>query len=295
MVSVKYYTDPVCPWSWAAEPSIRKLMAQFGERLRWTFVMAGLARDFKQGATGGSEQQLRAELIREWLEVAHEAGVPLDPLLWVESPIGSSYPACMAVKAAAEQAGDHGYRYLRRLREGLMCERRKLDHVEVFVEEGRAAGLDVERFRVALRSHATTEAFARDLEDTKRVAAAAGAASEGAGKGGVGARFSSSTGGAPLPSLVFRAESGEERSVFGLWPYEVYRDAAVAAGAGAPDDAVPSVEELIARFDRVTTAEVEAVCELPGPRASAKLFELAEQWRVRPLRRMTGYLWERAS
>ena len=53
----------------------------------------------------------------------------------------------MAVKAAAEQADDGGYRYLRRLREGLMCERRKLDHAEALVEEAARPGLDVERFR----------------------------------------------------------------------------------------------------------------------------------------------------
>jgi predicted DsbA family dithiol-disulfide isomerase len=271
-------------------------MVQFGARLRWTFVMGGLARDLGEtstGGAGGGEQQVRAQLIREWLEIAHETRAPLDPLLWVESPIRTSYPACMAVKAAAEQAGDQGYRYLRRLREGLMCERRKLDHVEAFVEEGRAAGLDVERFRVDLRSHATTEAFARDLDDTKGVAAAA-AAFGGAAAGGSATResFSRGAAGAPLPSVVFSAANGEEQAVFGLQPYEVYRDAAVAAGAGNPDDVVPSVEELVARFGRVTTTEVEAVCELPGPRAGAKLFELAEQWRVRPLWLMTGYLWE---
>ena len=32
MVTVGYHTDPACPWSWAAEPAIRKLMAEFGER-----------------------------------------------------------------------------------------------------------------------------------------------------------------------------------------------------------------------------------------------------------------------
>lgn len=38
--------------------------------------------------------------------------MPIDPLLWEESPIGSTYPACMAVKAAAEQGEHAATRYL---------------------------------------------------------------------------------------------------------------------------------------------------------------------------------------
>ena len=143
MVSVRYYTDPVCPWSWGVEPSVRKLMVEFGDALGWTFVMGGLARDLSKTRTDRTEaglEQVYGRLIREWLVVADRTGMPLDPLLWDESPITTSYPACMAVKAAAHQAADGGYAYLRRLREGLFCERRRLDHVEALVEEPRNAG-----------------------------------------------------------------------------------------------------------------------------------------------------------
>ena len=106
-------------------------------------------------------------LLKHWLDVADEGGMPLDPRLWAEGPIKSTYPSCMAVKAAAEQAEDGGYGYLRALREGLMCFRRKLDTTEALVEEARRAGLDVERFRVDLASNATLEAFGNDLEEVR--------------------------------------------------------------------------------------------------------------------------------
>jgi predicted DsbA family dithiol-disulfide isomerase len=292
MVGVRYYSDPACPWSWAAEPFVRKLMVQFGDGLSWTFVMGGLARDLK-GSSGSpapvGSVQLRDRMIRAWLKVADQTGAPLDPVLWVENPIATTYRACMAVKAAADQAQDAGYRYLRRLREGLMCERRKLDHLEALVEEGRAVGLDVERFRVDLRSHGTTEAFADDLEETKALAGAEG--SNPISTDGV-ERCSRGAGGAPLPSIVFRGADGVDRLVSGLGRYEDYRGAAQAAGAQAADGRVPGAEELVARFGRVTTAEVEIVCELPGPRAGSELFRLAEQWRLRPQKVLTGYLWE---
>jgi protein-disulfide isomerase-like protein with CxxC motif len=296
MVSVSYYTDPACPWSWATEPSIRKLMVQFDGELDWTFVMGGLARDVIAGTGEGRTDQAHGRLIREWLRVADRTGAPIDPLIWADGPITSSYPACMAVKAALGQARDGAYGYLRRLREGLMCERRKLDQLEALVEEGRAARLDVERLRIDLRSHGTTELFAEDLEKTKAVAAGRqpDPPVSAAGSEAISEHCSRGAGDAPLPSTAFRGEDGLDHWVFGFHPFEDYREAALRAGAQLPGGPAPTIEELVARFGRVTTAEVEAVCELPGPRAGAALFALAEQWRLKPAWRMTGYLWEPA-
>ena len=33
MVTVSYHTDPACPWSWGAEPAIRKLMTERGMKV----------------------------------------------------------------------------------------------------------------------------------------------------------------------------------------------------------------------------------------------------------------------
>jgi putative protein-disulfide isomerase len=289
VVSVRYYTDPVCPWSWGMEPSIRKLIVEFGDGLDWTFVMGGLARDLSKAATdraGTSLEQVYGRQIREWLVAADRTGMPIDPLLWVESPIATSFPACMAVKAAAHQAADGGQAYLRRLREGLICERRKLDHVEALVEEARTVGLDVERFRIDLRSHGTTEALGADLEDTSRVGEA--------GRTPIDERqLSRTSAGAPLPALAFSG-GGEERWVIGFAPYETVRDAALVAGAEQKRSEPLSVEEALRLFGRLAGREIEAICGLPLPRAGAELFRLAEQWKAKPIWRMTGYMWEPA-
>jgi hypothetical protein len=77
-------------------------------------------------------------------------------------------------------------------------------------------------------------------------------------------------------------------------PYEEWRAAALAVGA-QPDEAPrPDVPGALARFGRLAGAEVEAVCELPAPRAAAELWRLALEWRVKPLRVLTGTLWELA-
>ena len=160
----------------------------------------------------------------QWLDVgARDSGMPIDARLWSTNPIASTYPACQAVKAAAEQGPDAAYRYLRRLREGLMTERKKLDHAEALVGEAGPAGLNVDRFRIDLASNAITEAFAADLDEVRappRRRGRQGRVSETEGRERI-----------TFPSAVFRGEDGDDHGVFGPQPYEAYRDAALAAGA----------------------------------------------------------------
>lgn len=255
-VDVRLYTDPACVASWTAQPALRRLAVEFGADLRFTLVMGGLARSF---------EGRHAELFSQWLEAADRSGMPVDPRLWTEGPIGASYPACMAVKAAAEQGPVAALRYLRALQEGLLCFRRKLDTVEALVEEARAAGLDAGRFRIDLGSNAIVEGFGNDLEEVRAAEA-------------------------PLPSARFGAEGW----VRGPAPVETWRAAAIEAGANASAEPVPDVLSALSRFGRMAEPEVEAVCDLPGPPARAELWRLASEWRARPLRVLTGWLWEPA-
>ena len=265
VVHVSYYTDPACPWSWALEPALRKLARDLGESLRFTYVMCGMAREFGDPET----------LIGEALGAAERSGMPVDPRLWLEAPPGSSFPACIAVEAAAEQ-GDPAA-YLRRLREGLLCRRRKLDTTEALVEEARAVpGLDAQRFRIDLGSHATLEAFGADLDRAAAVAPEHHA--EGADR-------------VKLPSLEFHGVGGAVHGVYGFAAYEELRAAALASGAEPSGSPHPSVQDALRHFGTMASAEVAAVCELPGPRAPAELWRLATEWRIKSERVGSGELW----
>jgi putative protein-disulfide isomerase len=286
----RIYTDPACSASWASEPSFKKLSVEFGAEVQFTYVMGGLARDYTSGYEDpesgiGGERGVFHGLLLHWLERADSSGMPIDPRLWSEGPITTTYPACMAVKAAAEQGAEAEARYLRTLREGLLCFRRKLDTTEALVEEARRAGLDVERFRIDLGSHAIVEAFGADLEDTRTIppeARQAGGAKQGQGEERL-----------VFPSVRLDGERGQHW-VFGIQPYEAYREAALAVGAEPEDRAPPGISAALTRFGRMATAEVAAACELPGPTAAAELWRLATEWRVRPIRVLTGWLWEAA-
>jgi hypothetical protein len=239
-------------------------MVEFADDLEITYVMVGLAREFED----------LPRLVMSWLEDAARSGMPVDPRIWDADAPRSSYPACIAFRAAAEQGLDAAERLLRCLREGFMCHRRKLDGPEALVEEARRAGLDTGRFRIDLESDAILEAFGNDLEETRTL-------------------------GEPeplrLPLVRFLAEGGgSESRVGGGHAYEDWRAAATAAGATPSSEPRPDVAGALRRFGRMATAELEAVCDLPGPRAGAEVWRLASEWRIGRAPVLFGELWEAA-
>ena len=254
---VLYVTDPVCPWSWGAEPAVRRLEAEFGDEVRITYVMGGLAREFRRPV----------ETLRHVLDASEATGMPVDPRVWLDAPPKSSYPACLAVKAAAEQGLDGTY--LRRVREAVMCERVKADNPDALTALARdVAGMDVERFAVDLSSNAIVEAFGTDLERARSLAP----------------EHHNAARRIPFPSFLV----GDD-GVFDSTDVAAVRD--LAARAGAQARGLPTVEEALRRWPRLAEPEVAAVCDLPGPRAPAELWRLTLQWRARPTMFLTGALW----
>jgi putative protein-disulfide isomerase len=253
-VPVTVLTDPYCPWSWAAEPQLRRLQVEFGAGVDITFVIVGLKRRIEPADA--------AALAYDTAEAAAESGMPADPRVFLRDPPSSTHPAGLAVAAVSEQ-GDPGP-FIRRLREAILLERRRMDTAPALLDAARETGdLDLDRLRVDFGSNAIVERFGADLERGRGVA---------------------------TPTVRF----GTDHEVAGYAPYERLREAALAAGAEPGADGRPGIEEALRRFGPMATPEVAAVCDLPGPRAPAELWRLALEWRVRPRRVPGGELWERA-
>jgi predicted DsbA family dithiol-disulfide isomerase len=280
-VQVRFYTDPACPWSWAAEPAIRRLMWEFEGELDFAWVMGGLTRSY--------ENANLLEVVGQWLEDAAAGGMPCDPRIWTQNPLSSTYPACQAVEAAKEQGWQAGYRYLRTLREGIMFERRKLDHADALIDAAGRARIDRARFEVDLRSHAITEAFGADLEEVRdppqeaRDADAVHRSSKGR------ERIS-------FPSAMIVAESGSRHGVWGseALDSEKLRAAALEGGARLVNEGPLEPLDAIRRFHRCSTRELEVLAGRPLPVLEAELWTLARDWKLKPVPALTGTVWEPA-
>lgn len=288
-VEVRYYSDPACTWSWAAEPTLRRLTFEFEGELDFVWAMGGLARHF--GSTYrdtegriGSGPDCYADLMSHWLNVAGRTGMPCDPRLWTEAPISSTFPVCIAVEAAAEQGWEAAYGYLRRVREGLLCFRRALDKRDVLVDEAGPAGLDVARFTSALDSDRPVEAFEAHMAEARHVPDEA----REMGKTSVTEGHERLS----FPSAIFIGSDGERHGVWGYQPAEAYRKAALAAGASQVNEGPLPVLDAAARFGRLAIPEVEVLAETEPLETRATLWRQAEQGNLHPLPALTGTLWQ---
>lgn len=266
-VSATYYTDPYCPWCWASEPWLRRLEVEFGDGVSLSFVVVGLAAKLEEPGA----------LALAGLDAAEATGMPLDPRVFLRDPPRSTHPAGIAVAAAAEQhGGERVGAYLRRLREAIHLEGRRMDAGDALLDAAReTGGLDVERLRVGFASSGVLEGFGSHLERARAVGAE---------------RHEPGTGRVRIPSIEFRGVGGVVHGVYGYAGWDAWRDAAVAAGA-EPAGARPDALGALGRFGLMATPEVAAVCDLPGPRAPAALWRLALEWRVRARRVVGGEVW----
>ena len=154
-IAATVFTDPYCPWSWAAEPQLRRLQVEFGDRLRFTFVIVGLRRQI--------EARDAAALALETVDAAAESGMPADPRVFMRNAPSSTHPAGLAISAVAEQADPA--RFIRRLREAILLEGRRMDNAQALLDAAReTGGLDLGRLEVDFGSAAILERFAADLE-----------------------------------------------------------------------------------------------------------------------------------
>ncbi len=290
-VEVRYYTDPACVWSWASEPKLRRLAWEFGDSLCVRLVMGGLARSYgpsyrdEEGRIGAGADCF-ADLMAHWLDVTAESGMPCDPRLWTEAKITSTYPVCMAVVAAREQGPTAALAYMRRAREALLTERKRLDYADALIAEAGTAGIDADRFGIDLRSNAIVEAFGADLDEVRAVPEAARTAGQ--------VKRTEGRERVSFPSLTFGGEGGVRHGVWGWQPYGAYRDAALAAGAEPQVVRRADPLEAIERFGRCATREVEELSGRPRPVVEAELWALAREWRLKPVPVLTGVLWELA-
>ena len=212
-VHLTYYTDPLCSWSWAFEPVRTRVADAYSGSVEWTVCMGGLLPDWRSLRDPLNAVQTPAQLAPLWFHVGRVTGVRIDPYVWHTDAPSSSYPACIAVKAAALQGAHAGTSYLDAARTAVMIHRRNIARADVLLAIAKELAvdglLDFRRFAADLYGHAARTAFADDLRECRR---------QDVGR---------------FPTFVMKGPHGR-RLVVGYRPFELFVEALRAVG-GDPD------------------------------------------------------------
>jgi predicted DsbA family dithiol-disulfide isomerase len=131
---LEYFTDPLCCWSWGLEPQLHKLRYLFKNRLQINYVMGGLLRDWEHFSDQLNSINKPSQMGPLWVEAKHLSGQPIDEHLWINNPVDTSYPACMAVKVAEDQSFIAGEAMLRELIEAVMIHNKNIGDTDVIME-----------------------------------------------------------------------------------------------------------------------------------------------------------------
>lgn len=285
ILEADYFTDPLCSWSWSNEPVYRKLKEEFGGQIRWTHRMGGLMEKWSEefydptyDLHGGDAEALA----RHQEEVSLINKMPIDTGFWLEHPPKSTYPACIAVKAVGFQSCDLEDLFLRRVREGFLTEKRRLDDPEELLKlAAEVSGIDVDRMRRDMKSEEVLEAFHRDFEAARNPLPEARDTKVVEGR----RRYS-------FPTVILWNFDGQYKILDGDSTYQEYLGAIKILAPTSERGSHPSVEDFVRKYGRVATKEVVVVCEVSWEEAEAKLGEMVDQGVL--IKRPVGHfcMWE---
>lgn len=215
-VKIIYYTDPICSSCWGIEPQLRKLKLEYGDYFEIDYRMGGLLPDWSYNSGGISKP---SDVAHHWDEASLHYEMPIDGNVWLEDPLDSSYPSCIAMKAAQIQSKEKAVKFMRMLREKLYLEKKNIAKWENIAEVAKIANLDVEKLKKDYEGDAV-KLFRDDLNLAKTL----------------GVRG--------FPTLFFADENNNQLTVYGSKPYSSYENALLALFPEAKKKKIPNENTL---------------------------------------------------
>jgi predicted DsbA family dithiol-disulfide isomerase len=271
------YTDPGCPWCWAADPTLRWLQRLYGPWLRWRRVF-GVQMDGEPGAD--SDEPVSA-VYERWLAAARHGGVGLVESL--ERAHASTRPAALAAKAAERQGPAAGDDALRALREAYFLNGRPPDSEERIADALLAApGLDVARVLRDMTEPGVLAGLQADWREARAPhPSVIGLAGPGPHPGA--AKQEEHAVRHAFPTLIVRG-SGGEQLIPGWRPPAAYREAVRAAAPElrqAPEPPALEPDLALERYRSLSSADLALLTgELVPQSVSATPTATTPVWRA---------------
>jgi predicted DsbA family dithiol-disulfide isomerase len=224
------------------------LRERYRDQIHVRFVMGGLIKDFSEFYDALNDIRTPAETLPHWRMVSERSGQPIDERFWadVTDPHFSTWPANIAVKAAAFQGEEIGDRYLRRLRIAVETARVQISQRDEQLRLAREVpGLDVDLFAQELDSERARAAFAED----RAICATFGVSG--------------------FPTMLFVPPSGEQNDaepksllVGGHRSLATYERVLAMVAPSLQQYAPRGVEALLAEYGPLTTRELSEITGL---------------------------------
>lgn len=171
-LSITFYTDPLCCWSWAMQPALRQLEDEFGNSINWRYCMAGLIPSWNNFVDSINSVNRPLQMGPVWMHASQVAGVEINHSLWYRDPPASSYPACIAFKSVQAQSEDYASIYLKLLWDSCMNRGINISkQEELFKLAARLKEVfpdfDTDQFEEYFTGREGVKALSDDIQETK--------------------------------------------------------------------------------------------------------------------------------
>lgn len=138
-----YFLDPMCSWCWAFRPALQKVEPQLPENVKLIRMLGGLAADTDEPMP----EAMRKKLQEIWRAIQLKVpGTEFNFRYWeVSTPRRSTYRACRAVIAAAQQ-GNYGPAMIEAIQRAYYLEACNPSDRSTLIQLARDMHLDADRF-----------------------------------------------------------------------------------------------------------------------------------------------------
>jgi protein-disulfide isomerase-like protein with CxxC motif len=257
MIDVTHFSDPGCPWAYSASPALATLRWRYGDQLRWTLVMIGLAEDPALYAERGYTPK-RAAI---GYTTFRRFGMPFQ--IAPKAGLSATSPACRAVVATRLAAPELQDAAFRALQFAQFTTTGLFDDGELLPAAlGTVDGLDAAAVAAAIEGPDVREAYEADRARARTAAGSPTEFQDRAANTDGAVRYTA-------PSLIFEAADGRRLEAGGFQPIEAY------------DVVVANLDPTLAR--RAPAEDpVDALAAFPYPLATAEVAAIMAEHLVSP-------------
>ncbi len=159
-----YFHDPMCSWCWGYQAVWRCLLQNMPDEVNVVYVLGGLAQDSDEPMPMEMQQAIQGH----WRRIQSELGSEFNFDFWSRcQPRRSTYPACRAVIAAAEQ--DAGVMMILALQRAYYLRAMNPSENETLCVLAQELGLDMQMFQADLVSDSVEKILQEQISYTRSV------------------------------------------------------------------------------------------------------------------------------